>query len=94
MLFLSDTFFHMVMTMTNDDVAQETVRLNAALIRCLRYLGDELPESKRGDYLVLLNDLQSKSSQLSNIAAPDTAEVLAVGTKRSLFKRDLNQTSN
>lgn len=54
--------------MENNELANEINRMNVAVTRCLRYLSEELPESKRGDFLVLLNDVQKKCSALASIA--------------------------
>jgi hypothetical protein len=51
-------------TINAEELAQEVVRMNRAIVRCLHYLAEEIPESRRGDYLVLLNDVHGKHAQL------------------------------
>ena len=50
--------------MINDELAQDVMAVNRAMCRCLRYLSDSLPEEMRGDYLLLLQDVQAKQAVL------------------------------
>lgn len=49
-----------------EELAQEVTRMNRAIVRCLNYLAEEISESRRGDYMVLLNDVHSKHAKLVN----------------------------
>ena len=51
-------------TVNMEELAHEVVRMNRAIARCLHYLAEEIPASRRGDYLVLLNDVHSKHARL------------------------------
>lgn len=51
---------------TVEELAQEVTRMNRAIVRCLNYLAEEIPESRRGDYMVLLNDVHIKQARLAN----------------------------
>lgn len=59
--------------MNTNELATEVTRMSLAITRCLRYLSEELPESRRGDYIVLLNDVQSKYSKLAAVAGKELA---------------------
>ena len=52
--------------MDSDELAHEAVRMNRAIARCLHYLAAELPANKQGDFMLLLNDLQSKNMKMAN----------------------------
>ncbi len=65
--------------MNTNELAIEVTRMSLAITRCLRYLSEELPESRRGDYLVLLNDVQSKYSRLAAVAGNDLPPTVSGG---------------
>ncbi|MDB5990384.1 MAG: hypothetical protein JWQ10_1787 [Herbaspirillum sp.] len=52
--------------MDSDELAREAVRMNRAIVRCLHHLAAELPEEKQGDFLLLLNDIQSKNMKMAD----------------------------
>lgn len=58
---------------TVEELAQEVARMNRAIVRCLNYLAEEIPESRRGDYMVLLNDVHIKQARLANRLATEEA---------------------
>lgn len=53
--------------MSVEELAREVTRMNRAIVRCLHYLADDISEARRGDYLVLLNDVHSKHAELANM---------------------------
>jgi hypothetical protein len=52
--------------MDSDELAREAVRMNRAIARCLHHLAAALPAEKQGDFMLLLNDLQSKNMKMAN----------------------------
>ena len=58
---------------TVEELAQEVARMNRAIVRCLNYLAEEIPEPRRGDYIVLLNDVHIKQARLANALNTDEA---------------------
>jgi len=52
--------------MDSDELAREAVRMNRAIVRCLHHLAAELPEEKLGDFMLLLNDIQSKNMKIAD----------------------------
>jgi hypothetical protein len=63
--------------MKSDELALEVSRMNRAVARCLSYLADELPEAKRGDYLLLLKDVQEKYLRVADAIECDAAGLQA-----------------
>lgn len=59
-------------TVNVDELAHEVTRMNRAIVRCLHYLAEEIPESRRGDYLVLLNDVHNKHARLAHALGIET----------------------
>jgi hypothetical protein len=56
--------------MDSDELAREAVRMNRAIVRCLHHLAAGLPEEKQGDFLLLLNDIQSKNMKMADALRP------------------------
>lgn len=52
--------------MKTEELALDVIRMNRSIVRCLHYLTAEIPEGRRGDYLVLLNDVQAKYAKLAD----------------------------
>lgn len=59
-------------TLNAEELAHEVVQMNRAIVRCLHYLAEEIPESRRGDYLLLLKDVHNKQTRLAHTLDGDT----------------------
>jgi hypothetical protein len=53
------------MGMDSDELAHEAVCMNRAIARCLHHLAATLLEEKLGDFMLLLNDVQSKNMKMA-----------------------------
>jgi hypothetical protein len=51
-------------TVNVEELANDVARMSRAIARCLHYLAEEIPESRRSDYLLLLNDVHDKQAKL------------------------------
>lgn len=54
------------MGMNSDELAHEAVCMNRAIARCLHHLAATLPADKQGDFMLLLNDVQSKNMKMAD----------------------------
>lgn len=74
-------------TLNAEELAQEFIQMNRAIARCLHYLAEEIPESRRGDYLLLLKDVHNKQTRLAHALASDTDTHVTDHAVQSISKR-------
>jgi hypothetical protein len=59
-------------TVNVEELANDVAQMSRAIARCLHYLAEEIPESRRGDYLLLLNDVHNKHARLVHALSTET----------------------